>query len=643
MSPRFLFPAVLLAALVTAPVLSQDLLALTSANQLVPLRAGSSVLVGQPVPITGLQAGESILGIDVRPATGQLYGLGSSSRLYRIDPGTGAAVQVGPVFATALQGLEFGFDFNPTVDRIRVVSDAGQNLRLHPDTGAVAFVDGSLAYAATDPNVGRNPAVAASGYTNSVAGALSTTLYGIDTTQDVLVTQNPPNSGTLNTVGPLGRDVTAVAGFDIVAGGPAYAALNSTQAGAQGTQLYTIDLATGTPVWIGNIGLFGGPSTRIRGLCALPPAAPTEIVALTADNRLIAFEPAAPWLTSAPVAVTGLQAGETLLAIDFRPATGQLYGLGSQSRLYAIDTGTATATQIGPVLTTLLQGTEFGFDFNPTVDRIRVVSSADQNLRLHPDTGAVAFVDSALAFAATDPNAAQNPNIVGSAYTNNLPGATSTLLYGIDSNLDVLVTQNPPNSGTLNTVGSLGLDVSATAGFDITPGTNIAYAAFATGGQVVLCSIDLATGAATVRGTLAQGLSIRGLAARPVAGLRLFGTATPGCSGAPLIGAAGSPFAGNRAFAVLASNAAPGNMGFFAIAFGPPISPVSFNGLAIWVDPMSVALISGQVVTPTGTARAGIALPANLFGTGWAFQFIDSDPCGAMGLAGTSGLHVTLQ
>ena len=109
-----------------------------------------------------------------------------------------------------------------------------------------------------------------------------------------------------------------------------------------------------------------------------------------------------------------------------------------------------------------LAGASFGFDFNPTVDRIRLTSDARQNLRLNPDTGATAAVDGALTYAAGDPGAASTPRIVGSAYTNSVAGATTTQLFDLDAGRDALVLQNPPNNGTLVTVGSLG-STSATA------------------------------------------------------------------------------------------------------------------------------------------------------------------------------------
>lgn len=185
--------------------------------------------------ITGLQAGEDVLGIDMRPATGQLYALGSTSRIYAINMSSGAATMMGSgPFTPALNGTSFGFDFNPTVDRIRVVSNTGQNLRLHPVTGVVAAVDPSL-----NPGM---PTVDAAGYTNSFAGASTTTLYDIDHTSDMLLMQNPANAGTLVGVGSLGIDINAANGFDI--GGTSNKAWGLFTVGSN-TSLYSVNLSSG--------------------------------------------------------------------------------------------------------------------------------------------------------------------------------------------------------------------------------------------------------------------------------------------------------------------------------------------------------------------------------------------------------------
>lgn len=134
--------------------------AIGSSNNLLSFNVSAPNKINSDKPITGLQTGEAMLGIDIRPATGQLYGLGSTSRLYMIDKSTAVATVVGTTaFTPALNGATFGFDFSPTVDRIRVVSNTRQNIRLNPETGAVVGTD-------TDLNPG-TPAVSAAAYTNN--------------------------------------------------------------------------------------------------------------------------------------------------------------------------------------------------------------------------------------------------------------------------------------------------------------------------------------------------------------------------------------------------------------------------------------------------------------------------------------------
>ena len=264
----------------------------------------------------------------------------------------------------------------------------------------------------------------------------------------------------------------------------------------------------------------------IAGLVLTPlSAAASPIYAITvgtgAVQSLFHFDSATPGAIVVGGAIGGLQAGESILGIDFRPATGQLYGIGSSSRLYTIDTATNMATQIGSAGAFTLSGTAFGIDFNPTVDRLRVTSDTGQNLRLNPNNGTLAATDTALAYAAGDINTGATPRIVGAAYTNNLSSALTTTLYDIDSNLDILTTQIPPNNGTLNTVGALGFNTSDLVGFDIlTVGsTNTAFAMLTppTGGMGQFFTINLATGAATLVGTIGGALPVADIAAAPVA------------------------------------------------------------------------------------------------------------------------------
>ena len=251
---RLASTALLCATVYVSSVSAETIVGLTPNNTLVTLDSSNPGTLATSQVVMGLSEGERLVGIDYRPATGQLYGLGRSSRLYTIDLATAQASMVGTSsFDPILAGDAFGFDFNPTVDRIRVVSDSGQNLRLHPVTGAAVATDKGLNYSSMDPSVGQSPQVVGSAYTQNRAGAVSTTLYGIDSVMDTLVRQVPPNDGVLSTVGSLGVNFTDMAGFDISgASGSAFASL--VKAGESWSGLYSIDLNTGNASWLGDIG-----------------------------------------------------------------------------------------------------------------------------------------------------------------------------------------------------------------------------------------------------------------------------------------------------------------------------------------------------------------------------------------------------
>lgn len=424
------------------------------------------------VSISGLQSGETILGIDFRPATGQLYGLGSSSRIYIINPetGTARAIGAGP-FTPALEGTVAGFDFNPTVDRIRVVTSTGQNLRLNPETGTVVMADGAI-------NGQPNAMVAAVAYTNNVAGAATTVLYDIDVASGKLFRQDPPNNGTLVPVGDLKLKVEGNGGFDIAPDGTALALFEVDKK----PSLFTINLETG------RADVFYKFDKAIMYTGIAIPTAPVAYAVSASDNQMLIFNPAAAG-TAVAKPITGISAGEKILGIDFRPLNGQLYALGSTSRLYTINASSGAATAVGTAsFATPLMGTHFGFDFNPVVDRIRVVSDAGQNLRLHPDLGTVAAVDGML-----NPG---TPMVTAAAYANNFAGTTATTLFDIDVAADKLLIQAPPNDGTLTEVGLLGVNVDAANGFDIGGASGKAYAVLTSGGTTKIYTINTGTGAA---------------------------------------------------------------------------------------------------------------------------------------------------
>ncbi len=246
------------------------------------------------------------------------------------------------------------------------------------------------------------------------------------------------------------------------------------------------------------------------------PAAPADvIVGLTADSQLVAFLAGSPAALTASAPVTGLRDGESLVAIDYRPATGVLTGMGDTGRVYTIEPGGA-ATGVGVGLTLDLDNSDrFGFDFNPVSDVIRLVSASGGNARIDPVTGSFVDADAAepgvqidgeLAFAAGDANAGDGPSVVASAYSNNVAGASVTTNYAIDTFNDVLVTQGlnspavSPDTGQLFTVGALGAGNITDGGLDIAP-DGTAYAVLVEGSGTSatsdLYTVDLATGAAT--------------------------------------------------------------------------------------------------------------------------------------------------
>ena len=251
-----------LLALVATVHAGQGLVASTDDGRLLVFEADrpGAARVVEPTGLAG-----RLIGVDLRPADGRLYGLTTSNDVYRIDPGTGAATVVSTLTIPFDGDLRSGIAFNPQADRLRLVGADGQNLRVNVVLGATA-VDAPLAFAPTDRNAGKRPRIAGAAYTNTVRDAPTTKLFEIDADLDALVLQDPPNDGVLTTVGPLDVDVAVVAGFTIVTD----AAGADRAWAATGGVLYAVDLATGHATPVGPIG--DGRAT-VASLSAVPSAA----------------------------------------------------------------------------------------------------------------------------------------------------------------------------------------------------------------------------------------------------------------------------------------------------------------------------------------------------------------------------------
>lgn len=217
------------------------------------------------------------------------------------------------------------------------------------------------------------------------------------------------------------------------------------------------------------------------------------IIGLTPNNTLVSFGS-----KNNPIRVTGIDGN--LQGIDFRPANGLLYGVTDTNKIYTINPETGVATFVSNLSTSFNGGFQSGVDFNPVADRLRIVGSNNQNFRVNVDTGEVT-VDGTLAYDDEDPNDGFDPNITAAAYTNSRAGATNTQLYNIDYVLDALVLQDPPNDGTLTTIGSLSINFAPIGGFDIFTSDNSVNSAFVLSGSTVYV-INLSTGAAAKLGNM---------------------------------------------------------------------------------------------------------------------------------------------
>jgi hypothetical protein len=212
--------------------------------------------------------GANLTGLDFRPATGTLFGF-NGSQLFTVDVNTGAASAASTVAPTT--GGNVGFDFNPTVDRIRIVDfTAGTNLRVNPDNG-VPVVDGPYTYASGDASTGA-PAFSGVAYTNSDTDpATGTTLFGIDGTRGTLVRITSPNGGAVNTVGSLGLNFApTVTGFDIVTVGSSNFAFFSALTTGAVSNFYSLNLDTGAATFVGAVGGASGVGLQGLAIAAVP-------------------------------------------------------------------------------------------------------------------------------------------------------------------------------------------------------------------------------------------------------------------------------------------------------------------------------------------------------------------------------------
>lgn len=255
----------------------------------------------------------------------------------------------------------------------------------------------------------------------------------------------------------------------------------------------------GLPLLAG-VALMGGMTT---------PSNAATIYALTDNNSLIGFDSSAPGTQTFSSAISGVASGDTLANIDYRPATEQIYAIGTSNQLYqiTISGATASATPVGTPLALGVTGTRYGFDVNPVVDRIRVATDAGENVRVDPNTFAVT-ADTALA-----PTLA----VADVAYSNSFAGAAQTSLFAVDfvsDSLSFIGGPNgtpSPNDGAVTTIGALGVDITENSALDFSGST--LYGVLQAGTTTNLYSINTTNGVATLVGAVVGNPVVRGIVA----------------------------------------------------------------------------------------------------------------------------------
>lgn len=489
----------------TTNTITGDTLILTSNGMISSIDRATPNKIVSNLKITGLESGDELVGIDYRPKDGKLYAVGLLGNLYTLNPNTGKASFLRKLIADSSDDAPFSkimgdanlitVNFNPAADRLRVISNTGQNLRINVDTG-VTITDGTIKLAEGTATV------VAGAYTNAFAGTASTKLYSIDQNSDRIYLQNA-NVGTLGVSAALGADINTNGGggLDIdPVSNIGFAALKLTSGAYKFFQLNLANVGTSNDAVFASSDLNNSFNTMgIRGI-ALKRASDSTAQAfgLTANNKLLNFALNNPNSVSEK-SLTGLLVDERFVGIDYRLRTatdhsGKLYGLTNKANLYTINPESGLASLVSTLKPaagssfTALDGTSFAVDFNPTADRLRVISNTGQNLRINVDTGDT--------IKDGDINGASGAKVTAAAYTNSFKtpvAALATELFDLDQTNKTLTKQNPPNNGTLSLIGSLGINLGTDNGFDIAGGDNGLALATVSGGSgpSVLYRIDL--------------------------------------------------------------------------------------------------------------------------------------------------------
>jgi hypothetical protein len=288
-------------AVPSAASAAEEIAGVTGSNKILTFGSDSPGNIDSAYPISGLASGEKIVGLDTRPSTGQLYGLGKTGRIYVIDAASGTSRAVTGPISPVPAGSNLGFNFNPVTDRIEIVTDSRQNLTVNPDTGTT--VAGPPVAYAPGQGGGAAPQVGATAFSNPVPTATSTVQYDLESAKDALVRQDGA-TGQLTTIGSgLGVQINGPSGFDISQGNVGYASYKPNGTGT-GVNLYRVDLTGGKVA-----GAASQPSIGTR-------AAADDTVAIATLGTVANDKTAPKVVTDAPTSASrvNLSKGRTFFA-----------------------------------------------------------------------------------------------------------------------------------------------------------------------------------------------------------------------------------------------------------------------------------------------------------------------------------------
>lgn len=491
----------------------------TPGKTLIRFNASNPSVYSTLPDVTGTAtATETVIALDVRPSDNVLFALTSdpeadpstfaTGRLYTLNPVTSLLTPVSTLSEKLTKDRIYGFDFDPVTEQVRIIGGEADGDAAEVDNFVVTVATGAVEK--EDAPRLQPFDITSAAFSNNNAGATGTTWYGIDSTSDRLFTidrnttpdEDPlTNPGRITLVGELSFDASPVGGFEIIsttgAPAPPLGVGWATRSDGANSYLNKIVLTTGASTAVGGaIGSLSGFSGPVIGLTATVNAGATTEMFVASTNaapdaRLLGFEGGDPGTGEDPVPetlttnrlITGMTAGETVLAMDFRFANNSntLYvlakgvdsGTGSRARLYTVSISTGVASPVPPLpnpvtgaaagdITVggtpyILKGTHYGLDADPTRTdplqagtALRIVSDADENLAVNPTTG--------VASENVELNQTPLPVINALAFINNFDEATSSELLLLDTNVNADRVARLDTAQVISRSGPSGMD-----------------------------------------------------------------------------------------------------------------------------------------------------------------------------------------